>query len=87
MIYDTVYAHQDKRYDIKAGIKSTALAWGDKTKPILYGLYTLQVASFLTAGFLNSMGPFFYLGAAWGFQRLFSQIKRVSLDVPSECWA
>ncbi|KAM9913816.1 hypothetical protein OXX69_001239 [Metschnikowia pulcherrima] len=87
MIYDTVYAHQDKRYDIKAGIKSTALAWGDRTKPILYGLYTLQVASFLTAGFLNSMGPFFYLGAAWGFQRLFSQIKRVNLDVPNECWA
>ncbi|GEQ71023.1 hypothetical protein JCM33374_g4704 [Metschnikowia sp. JCM 33374] len=86
MIYDTIYAHQDKRYDIKAGIKSTALAWGDKTKPIVYGLYTLQVASFLTAGVVNSMGPFFYLGAAWGFQRLFSRIRKVDLDVPSQCW-
>lgn len=87
MIYDTVYAHQDKRYDITAGIKSTALAWGDKTKPILYGMYTLQVSSFLAAGVFNSMGPFFYLGAAWGFQRLFSQIRNVDLNVPASCWA
>lgn len=87
MIYDSIYAHQDKKYDIKAGIKSTALAWGDRTKPILYGLYTMQVASFLTAGIMNSMGPFFYLGAAWGFTRWLSQIKNVNLDDPASCWA
>lgn len=87
MIYDSIYAHQDKRYDITAGIKSTALAWGDRTKPILYGLYTMQVASFLTAGIMNSMGPFFYLGAAWGFTRWFRQIKNVNLDDPASCWA
>ena len=28
MIYDTIYAHQDKADDIKIGIKSTAIAWG-----------------------------------------------------------
>lgn len=87
MIYDSIYAHQDKKYDIKAGIKSTALAWGDRTKPILYGLFSAQVASFLTAGVMNSMGPFFYLGAAWGFSRWFSQIKNVNLDDPASCWA
>lgn len=87
MIYDSIYAHQDKKYDIKAGIKSTALAWGNRTKPILYGLFSAQVASFLTAGVMNSMGPFFYLGAAWGFTRWFSQIKNVNLDDPASCWA
>lgn len=87
MIYDSIYAHQDKKYDIKAGIKSTALAWGDKTKPILYGLYSMQVLSFLGAGIMNSMGPFFYLGAAVGFTRWFSQIKKVDLDDPASCWA
>lgn len=87
MIYDSIYAHQDKNYDIKAGIKSTALAWGDKTKPILYGLYSLQVGSFLGAGIMNSMGPFFYLGAAWGLTRWFFQIKNVNLDDPASCWA
>ncbi|QEL63110.1 hypothetical protein SBP28_005081 [Candidozyma auris] len=86
MIYDTVYAHQDKVYDVKAGIKSTALAWGDKSKPIMYTMGGLQVATFLTAGFMNSMGPFFYLSAAWGFQRLFKQLKNVDLDDPKSCW-
>ncbi|PSK37570.1 4-hydroxybenzoate polyprenyl transferase [Candidozyma pseudohaemuli] len=87
MIYDTVYAHQDKVYDVNAGIKSTALAWGDKSKPIMYLMGALQVATFLTAGFMNSMGPFFYLSAAWGFLRLFRQLKEVNLDDPKSCWA
>lgn len=87
MIYDTVYAHQDKVYDLKAGIKSTALAWGEKTKPIMYAMGTAQTATFLAAGVMNSMGPFFYLTAAWGFTRLFSQIRRVDLDDPKSCWS
>lgn len=87
MIYDTVYAHQDKKYDIKAGIKSTALAWGNRTKPILYGLYALQVASFAAAGIFNAMGPCFYVGAAWGFSRLLAQIRKTDLDNPASCWA
>lgn len=87
MIYDTIYAHQDKQYDIKAGIKLTALAWGDKTKPIIYGLYAAQLVSFLGAGYMNAMGPLFYVGAAWGFQRLLSQIRAVDLDSPKSCWA
>jgi 4-hydroxybenzoate polyprenyltransferase len=35
LIYDTIYAHQDKRDDVKAGVKSTALLFGEQTKPIL----------------------------------------------------
>ncbi|PWN53191.1 4-hydroxybenzoate polyprenyl transferase [Violaceomyces palustris] len=35
LIYDTIYAHQDKKDDVKAGVKSTALLFADKTKPIL----------------------------------------------------
>lgn len=87
MIYDTVYAHQDKVYDRKAGIKSTALAWGENTKPVMYTLGGAQVATYLAAGVMNSMGPFFYLGAAWGFTRLFSHIRKVDLDDPKSCWA
>lgn len=84
--YDTIYAHQDKAYDIHAGIKSTALAWGDKTKPILRGLLVGQAVLFATAGVMNSMGPGFVLGGIWGFARLFNQIKIVNLDDPKSCW-
>lgn len=86
MTYDTIYAHQDKTFDIHAGIKSTALAWGSKTKPILNSLSTLQAGLFTTAGIMNGMGPGFYLFGAWAFSRLFREIKNVNLDDPSSCW-
>lgn len=35
LVYDTIYAHQDKTDDVQAGVKSTALLFGDKTKPVL----------------------------------------------------
>lgn len=85
--YDTVYAHQDKKFDVKAGIKLTALAWGDRTKPILNALLVGQAGLFAVAGVMNGMGPGFYLGAAWGFWRLFNMIKTVNLDDPKACWA
>ncbi|OMH84896.1 4-hydroxybenzoate polyprenyltransferase, mitochondrial [Zancudomyces culisetae] len=30
LVYDTIYAHQDKLDDIKVGVKSTALLFGDR---------------------------------------------------------
>ncbi len=33
--YDTIYAHQDREDDALIGIKSTALLFGERTKPIL----------------------------------------------------
>ena len=35
LIYDTIYAHQDKDDDIQIGLKSTALKFGHQTKPWL----------------------------------------------------
>lgn len=87
MIYDTVYAHQDKRWDVEAGVKSTALAWGENTKPILYTMFPVQVASYLTAGYMAAMGPMFYVGAAWGFLRMLNMIRKVDLDSPDQCGA
>ena len=37
LVYDTIYAHQDKHDDVKVGIKSTALHFGDDTKKYLSG--------------------------------------------------
>ena len=39
MGYDTIYAHQDKEDDIFAGIKSTALKFGDSSKLWVAGFY------------------------------------------------
>lgn len=86
MTTDTIYAHQDKAFDIKAGIKSTALAWGDKSKPIFVGLTAVQFASYATAGVLAGMGPGFWGGCAWGFYRIWRMIRDVDLDNVEDCW-
>ncbi len=33
--YDTIYAHQDREDDALIGVKSTALLFGERTRPVL----------------------------------------------------
>lgn len=88
MTYDTIYAHQDKKFDIKAGIKSTALAWGPRTKKICYGLTTGQFMLYTLTG-LNSgllFGPGFIGGLSIFAYRVFTMIRKVDLNDPKSCW-
>ncbi|CCF57463.1 hypothetical protein KAFR_0C04720 [Kazachstania africana CBS 2517] len=87
MTYDTIYAHQDKKYDIKAGIKSTALAWGKNTKKICFGLSAAQLSLYTIAG-INSgliLGPGFLGGLAIFGYRLITMLSKVNLDDPKDC--
>lgn len=86
MIYDTVYAHQDKKYDVTVGIKSTALKWGDRSKHILKVLELIQVSLLTLSGLLLGMGPGFYTGVAAATWRLRTSLRRVDLDHAPSCW-
>ncbi|KDE04281.1 hypothetical protein MVLG_05309 [Microbotryum lychnidis-dioicae p1A1 Lamole] len=85
--YDTIYAHQDKVDDVDAGVKSTALLFGQQTKPILTGFSTVFVGLLATSGWMNGQGLGFWTlsvgGAAW---HLFNQIRKVELDSRQSCW-
>ena len=48
--YDTIYAHQDREDDALIGIKSTALLFGERTKPMLSLFYGLAVILIGAAG-------------------------------------
>lgn len=88
MTYDTIYAHQDKKFDIKAGIKSTALAWGANTRKICTGLSVVQMGTLALAG-VNSgllLGPGFLAGMGIFGYRLFNMVRKVDLDDPENCW-
>lgn len=50
LVYDTIYAHQDKDDDIVVGIKSTALLFGESTKAYLAAFATTSI------GFLSLTG-------------------------------
>lgn len=84
MVYDTLYAHQDKVDDKKLGIGSTALTFGDTgTKPILHGFAAATYAGWLASG--HSAGitslPFF-VGVTGAYMHLVWQIKTADLENP-----
>ncbi len=60
--YDTIYAHQDREDDALIGIKSTALLFGERTKPMLALFYSLAVILLGAAGFSAGGGVVFALG-------------------------
>lgn len=55
LAYDTIYAHQDKEDDMRIGIKSTALHFGEHSKLWVSGFFALTFA-FLCLGLWASTG-------------------------------
>ena len=85
--YDTIYAHQDKTDDALIGVKSSALALGDKTVRFLWGFYGLTMAGLIAAGWIAGLGPAFYLLLIPAAKQLAWQAWRVNIDDPKDCHA
>jgi 4-hydroxybenzoate polyprenyltransferase len=85
--YDTVYAHQDREDDALIGIKSTALLFGDRTKPMLAIFYGLAAGLIGLAGALAGAGALFWLGLAAFAAHLGWQIVRLDIHDPDVCLA
>ncbi|HUC12371.1 MAG TPA: 4-hydroxybenzoate octaprenyltransferase [Stellaceae bacterium] len=85
--YDTIYAHQDKEDDLRIGVKSSALALGDRTRPWLFAFYVAAVALWAAAGQRSGLGPLFWIGLALAGLQLGWQAARVDIDNPADCLA
>ncbi|WP_018700440.1 4-hydroxybenzoate octaprenyltransferase [Amorphus coralli] len=85
IFYDTIYAHQDKEDDVLVGIKSTALLFGPRTKPILSAFGTLTVAVLALACWLAGVGPLAYVGLAGFAAHLAWQVKVLDIAEPMVC--
>jgi 4-hydroxybenzoate polyprenyltransferase len=85
--YDTIYAHQDKEDDARIGVKSSALALGEKTRPFLFVIYGAAVALWLAAGLADRLGPLFPLGLALAGGQLARQAATVDTANPLDCLA
>src|SRR5262249_47430593 len=83
--YDTIYAHQDREDDALIGIKSTALLFGERTKPMLAIFYALAVALIALAGWSAGSGLASWLGLAAFALPLAGQIRRLDIDGPVNC--
>jgi 4-hydroxybenzoate polyprenyltransferase len=85
--YDTIYAHQDREDDALIGIKSTALLFGAKTKPMLALFYAVAVALLGAAGAFAGAGWPFALGLIAFAAHLAWQIGRLDIADPDNCLA
>jgi len=87
VLYDMIYAHMDIKDDVKAGIKSIALAHEKNTKTVLTGLAAVQVGLLATAGFAIGASPIFYIGSCGSaVATLGAMIWKVNLQSVSNCW-
>jgi 4-hydroxybenzoate polyprenyltransferase len=83
--YDTIYAHQDREDDALIGIKSTALLFGPRTKPMLAIFYGLAVVLIGLSGLLVGARAAFALGLVAFAGHLAWQIVRLDINDPDEC--
>src|SRR6516225_10093314 len=83
--YDTIYAHQDREDDALIGIKSTALLFRERTKPMLALFYALAVALIALAGWSAGAGLVFAFGLIAFAGHLAWQVVRLDVDDPLNC--
>lgn len=86
MIYDTIYAHQDKVDDVLIKIKSTAIKFGDKTKHWLYGFSSSMMACLLLSGYAAHQTWPFYTSVGVTGALLLAQISTLDINDPKSCW-
>jgi 4-hydroxybenzoate polyprenyltransferase len=87
MLYDTIYACQDKVDDVKMGVRSTALLFGSWIEPLLTLCGIVFIAMLALAGIANQQGWLYFVVSVGGTAaHLVWQFYTVNLDVPSSCW-
>jgi 4-hydroxybenzoate polyprenyltransferase len=66
VVYDTQYAITDRPDDLKLGVRSTAILFGDMDRVFIAGLQALFLASLVLVGRSAELGAWYYggLGAA-----------------------
>ena len=85
--YDTIYAHQDREDDLLIGIKSTALLFGERTRPMLASFYAVAVVLIAAAGLLANGHLVFMLGLIGFAAQLAWQVLRLDINDPAYCLA
>jgi 4-hydroxybenzoate polyprenyltransferase len=83
--YDTIYAHQDRDDDLLIGIKSTALLFREKTRPMLTGFYAGAVVLIGIAGLLAGGQLIFVLGLIAFAAQLAWQVLRLDINDSAQC--
>ncbi|XP_045118574.1 4-hydroxybenzoate polyprenyltransferase, mitochondrial-like isoform X2 [Portunus trituberculatus] len=85
LIYDTIYAHQDKYDDVIIGIKSTALKLGEATPRWLAMFGTTMISGLLAVGHNAGQTWPYYLTVALVSGHLAKQIWTLDINNAADC--
>ncbi len=61
---DTIYACKDRKDDLKAGIKSTAVLFASRTRLVIALFGIILVSALYAAGVLNNQGYAYFVVAS-----------------------
>ncbi|KAM4706440.1 4-hydroxybenzoate polyprenyltransferase, mitochondrial [Discoglossus pictus] len=86
LIYDTIYAHQDKKDDVIVGVKSTALRFNEQTKQWLSGFSVAMLTGLTLTGLSCEQTFPYYTAVALIGAHLAHQIYTLDIDSTEDCW-
>ncbi|KAG0472922.1 hypothetical protein HPP92_014779 [Vanilla planifolia] len=85
LVYDTIYAHQDKEDDLRVGVKSTALRFGSSTKGWITGFGAACVTCLTISGYNAMLAWPFYPFLAAAATQMGWQILTVDISNREDC--
>lgn len=87
LAYDTIYAMIDREDDIKIGVKSTAILFGEADIAIIGALQALVLATYFLIGQQLEFGIFYYLGLLVATSLAAYQLYEIRHREPTQCMA
>ena len=84
--YDTEYAMVDREDDLKVGIKSTAILFGDMDRHMVAALQALTLVALLLVGQRFELGWIYYTSLGVSAGLFVYQQKLIRDRVPSDCF-
>jgi 4-hydroxybenzoate polyprenyltransferase len=84
--YDTMYAMADREDDIRIGIKSTAILFGEADRAIIAVMQTLLIIDLVLVGHQAGLGPPYYLGVGGATMLALYQQRLIARREPAQCF-
>jgi len=85
MAYDTLYAITDREFDLKIGVKSTAILFGRYDLPAVAFLQAIMLVTMIAVGIAHQRQWIYFLGFVFATGLIVRQLYRCRERDPQRC--
>ena len=86
LVYDTIYAFQDRQFDKSLALNSTAIRMEDRPKEYLSAWSAASIACFAIGGLNAGFGSAYFLGLSGVAAHYAWQINKLDIEDRDTCW-